>query len=49
MGKSMGNFITIKDALRKHDPEALRLYYAMSHYRSQLEFDETHMPKQNRS
>jgi cysteinyl-tRNA synthetase len=41
MGKSMGNFITIKDALQKHDAEALRLYYAMSHYRSQLEFDES--------
>jgi len=40
MGKSMGNFITIKEAARKHDPEALRVYYAMSHYRSPLEFDE---------
>jgi cysteinyl-tRNA synthetase len=40
MGKSMGNFITIKDALNKHDHEALRLYYAMSHYRSQLEYDD---------
>lgn len=40
MGKSMGNFITIKDALQKHEAEALRLYCAMSHYRSQLEFDE---------
>lgn len=43
MGKSMGNFITIKDALLKHDHEALRLYYAMSHYRSQLEFDDAHI------
>ena len=43
MGKSMGNFITIKDALLRHEPEALRLYYAMSHYRSQLEYDETHI------
>jgi len=40
MGKSMGNFITIKETLQRHDPEALRLYYAMSHYRSPLEFDE---------
>ena len=43
MGKSMGNFITIKDALLRHEAEALRLYYAMSHYRSQLEYDETHI------
>ena len=41
MGKSVGNFITIKDALLKHDPEVLRLYFASSHYRSQLEYDET--------
>ncbi len=43
MGKSMGNFITIKEALKRHEAEALRLYYAMSHYRSQLEFDESNI------
>jgi len=43
MGKSMGNFITIKDALLKHDAEALRLYFAASHYRSQLEYEESHV------
>jgi len=43
MGKSMGNFITIKDALLKHDAEALRLCFAASHYRSQLEYDENHI------
>jgi cysteinyl-tRNA synthetase len=41
MGHSMGNFITIEEMLRKHDSEALRLYYGMRHYRSQLEFDES--------
>ncbi len=40
MGHSLGNFITIEDTLRKHDAEALRLYYGMRHYRSQLSFDE---------
>jgi len=43
MGKSMGNFITIKEALHRHDAEALRLYYAMSHYRSSLEFAEANI------
>jgi len=43
MGKSMGNFITIKETLQRHDPEVLRLYYAMSHYRSALEFDESNV------
>ncbi len=41
MGHSMGNFITIEETLRKYDAEALRLYYGMRHYRSQLEFDES--------
>jgi len=40
MGKSMGNFVTIQELLKRHDSEALRLYYAMRHYRTQLEFDE---------
>lgn len=40
MGHSMGNFITIEETLRTHDAEALRLYYGMRHYRSQLEFSE---------
>lgn len=40
MGHSMGNFITIQKILESHDAEALRLYYGMRHYRSQLEFNE---------
>lgn len=40
MGKSLGNFVTIHELLQRHDAEALRLYYAMRHYRTQLEFDE---------
>jgi cysteinyl-tRNA synthetase len=40
MGHSMGNFITIEQMLRHHDSEALRLYYGMRHYRTQLNFDE---------
>lgn len=43
MGKSMGNFVTIRETLQRYDPETLRLYYAMSHYRSQLEFDESNI------
>lgn len=41
MGHSMGNFITIQKILESHDAEALRLYYGMRHYRSQLEFNES--------
>ena len=34
MGKSLGNFITIEDALRDHDPETIRAFLLMTHYRS---------------
>lgn len=36
MSKSLGNFITIRDALRDHSPEALRYLLLASHYRSPL-------------
>jgi cysteinyl-tRNA synthetase len=40
MGHSMGNFVTIAELLKRHDAEALRLYYGMRHYRTTLNFDE---------
>lgn len=36
MSKSLGNFITIRDALREHEPEVLRYFLMTSHYRSPL-------------
>jgi len=38
MSKSLGNFKTIREALREHDPEVLRLFLIRSHYRSQVSF-----------
>jgi len=43
MGHSMGNFVTIEDLLKRHDAEALRLYYGMRHYRTPLNFDEANI------
>ncbi len=40
MGKSLGNFVTIKEMLRKISPEALRLFILMSHYRSVTDFSD---------
>ncbi|MDK1030673.1 MAG: cysteine--tRNA ligase [Planctomycetia bacterium] len=40
MGKSLGNFITLKDAFEKWDPTVLRLFILQSHYRSPLDFSE---------
>lgn len=36
MSKSLGNFVTIRDVLREHAPEALRYFLLASHYRSPL-------------
>jgi cysteinyl-tRNA synthetase len=38
MSKSLGNFLTIKDALRIYSPEALRYFVLSSHYRGPLDF-----------
>ena len=40
MAKSIGNFITIKDALKKYDGKVLRMFYISGHYRSPIDFSE---------
>ncbi len=40
MGKSLGNFVTIKDALKRFSPMAVRFFVLSSHYRSPLDFSE---------
>ncbi len=40
MGKSLGNFVTLKDAFKKFDPLAVRFFILQSHYRSTLDFSE---------
>jgi cysteinyl-tRNA synthetase len=40
MAKSLKNFISIREAVDRYPPEALRFYFASSHYRSQIDFDE---------
>lgn len=40
MSKSLGNFITLKQALSTSSPTALRLFYLQAHYRSPLDYDE---------
>jgi len=38
MGKSLGNFITLKDAFRKYHPLTIRFFILTTHYRSPLDF-----------
>ncbi len=40
MAKSLGNFITIKDFLKKHSGRLLRLLIIKNHYRSPLDYSE---------
>ena len=40
MSKSLGNFVTIKQMLARHHPEALRLFLLSMHYRSPLDYSE---------
>ncbi|MBN1104668.1 MAG: cysteine--tRNA ligase [Deltaproteobacteria bacterium] len=41
MSKSLGNFLTIRDALKIYHPEVLRLFLLSKHYRSPLDFSRT--------
>jgi cysteinyl-tRNA synthetase len=40
MSKSLGNFFTVKDLLRLHDGEALRLLLLGTHYRNPINFSD---------
>jgi cysteinyl-tRNA synthetase len=43
MSKSTGNFSTIRDLLKRHDPEVIRFFIARAHYRSPLNYSEEHL------
>jgi cysteinyl-tRNA synthetase len=49
MSKSLGNTLTIKDLVRRHDPEALRLYLLGTHYRHPLEFGDERIEEAGRA
>jgi cysteinyl-tRNA synthetase len=40
MSKSLGNFVTIKDALQRYKPEALRFFILSGHYRNPIDFSD---------
>ncbi|HEX6031676.1 MAG TPA: cysteine--tRNA ligase, partial [Tepidiformaceae bacterium] len=49
MSKSLGNTLTIKELVRRHDPEALRLYLLGTHYRNPLEFADERITETSRA
>jgi len=40
MSKSLGNFVNVKDLLKKWDAEVVRLFFASAHYRSPPDFND---------
>jgi len=49
MAKSLGNFITIQNALKDYDAETLRLFFSSTHYRSPIDFDEKGLDQARRT
>ncbi len=43
MSKSLGNFFTIRDVLRKFDAETVRFFIVRAHYRSPLHYSDVHL------
>ena len=43
MSKSLGNFFTIRDVLKRFDAEVLRFFIIRAHYRSPLNYSDTHL------
>ncbi len=49
MSKSLGNFFTIKDVLARFDPEAVRLFLLLTHYRSPIDFSDQNLKDAERA
>jgi cysteinyl-tRNA synthetase len=43
MSKSLGNFFTVREILKKFDPEVVRFFLLRAHYRSALNYSDVHM------
>jgi cysteinyl-tRNA synthetase len=43
MSKSLGNFFTVRDVLKRYDGQTLRLFMLRTHYRSPVNFSDEHL------
>jgi cysteinyl-tRNA synthetase len=43
MSKSLGNFITLRDAITRHGGDVLRFFFVRAHYRSPIAFSEDNL------
>ena len=49
MSKSLGNFFTIRTVLERYDAEVVRFFILRAHYRSALNYSDTHLDDAKRS
>ena len=49
MSKSLGNILTIREFLRRHDPDAFRLFVLGTHYRHPIEWSEERVQESARA
>ncbi len=49
MSKSLGNFFTIREVLRKYRPEVVRFFILRAHYRSPLNYSDKHLDDANQA
>lgn len=45
MSKSLGNFVTVHDLVKKTDPQVLRFFLSSTHYRRPLEYSQSNLQK----
>jgi cysteinyl-tRNA synthetase len=43
MSKSLGNFFTVREVLKKYDAETIRFFLLRAHYRSALNYSDVHL------
>jgi cysteinyl-tRNA synthetase len=43
MSKSLGNFFTVRDVLKRYDAEVVRFFILRAHYRSPLNYSDAHL------
>ena len=49
MSKSLGNFFTIREVLKKHSPAVVRFFFLHTHYRQPIDYSNEHLEEAGRS
>jgi cysteinyl-tRNA synthetase len=49
MSKSLGNFFTVREILARYQPEVVRFFILRAHYRSPLNYSDTHLDDAKRA